>query len=319
MLDQKPLNRILFLDIETTSQKESFSELTEHQKEIFRKRFKKDFESTLELRYKELLSQKPLKDAEVLAEAEKTEGFKKKKTTKKKTDDLSLEQIYEGLILEVGTELYNIKAPICPELGMIICISVGVIWRNDGDNFYNIKIISFADEDEKKLLSDFVNHEKLGPIFNSVAGKYEKNLDNFYAICSHNGDVFDFPYIAKRLIINGFCLPKMFDYAHLKPWELSHLIDTKKIWSFNVWDASVSLDGLTDVFGVSSSKDDIDGSEVKNIFWKEKDLQRISNYCSKDVLALAQVYLKMKSMPEEVRLFVQPTPPIETIQTVSEQ
>lgn len=311
MLDLKPLNRILFLDIETTSQKESYAELTDHQKELFRKRFKKEFESTLDLKFKEFLSKKSLREQyEVMTAAEEiSEAGKKKKTTKKKkVEDSSLEEILESFKLEVGTELYNTKAPIFPEFGRILCISIGAMWKNDdADDFYNIKITTFEDEDEKVLLNNFINHPKLGPVLSKIGGKFDRNQNEFWALCAHNGRVFDFPFIAKRMIINGLKLPAMFDYAHLKPWEQNHIIDTKESWSFGVYDAAVSLDTLSDLFGTASSKDDIDGSQVKDIFWVEKDLPRIARYCEKDVVALATNYLRMKSMTEEVRVYVPPT------------
>jgi hypothetical protein len=285
MLDQKPLNKILFLDIETTSQKENFSELTEHQQKIFIKRFKKDIDNSFELKFKELLLNKP-------------------STTKgKKSADIEVytEESKNQIHLESASELYNQKAPIFPEFGKILCISIGVLWKNfDGDDYYNIKIVSFANEDEKVILSDFVNHPKLGSILNKLPGKYEKNLNDYWALCAHNGRVFDFPFIAKRLIINGFQLPAMFDYAHLKPWEQNHIIDTKESWSFGVWDSMISLDTLSDIFGTDSSKDDMCGSEVKDVFWKEKDLPKIVKYCEKDVVALTTNYLRMKSMQEKV-------------------
>jgi hypothetical protein len=305
MLDQKPKNKILFLDIETTSLKENFSELTEHQQEIFKKRFKKDYESIVEIKYREFLAQKSVKDTDVIAPIETAEVEGKKKTKKKKVEELSIEQILEGLKLEAATELYNTKSPIFPEFGRILCISVGVLLKIPNEDFYSIKTISFSNEDESVLLNEFINHEKLGTIFNKIVSKYDKNQDEFWALCAHNGRIFDFPFIAKRLIINGFQPPAMFDYAHLKPWEQNHLIDTKDVWSFGVFDSSTSLDLLSDIFNTSSSKDDIDGSQVKDIFWKEKDLPRIVKYCEKDVVALATNYLRMKSMPNEIKLFGQ--------------
>ncbi len=285
MLDLKPLNRILFLDIETTSQKKDFSELTENQKTIFLKKFKKEYNSNVDLKFQVFLAKKSGTSA----------------ATKK-----TIESQEKKIKLEVATELYNNKAPIFPEFGRVLCISIGVLWKKNEDDFYNIKVTSFADEDEKVLLDNFINHPKLGVILNKLAGKYEKKLDDFWGMCAHNGRVFDFPFIAKRMIINGFQPPAMFDYAHLKPWEQNHIIDTKEAWGYGVWDAAVSLDCLSDIFNTPSSKDDIDGSQVKDIFWVEKDLDRIVKYCEKDVLALAINYLRMKSMQDEVRLYEEP-------------
>ena len=300
MLDLKPLNRILFLDIETTSQKENFSDLSEHQQEIFLKRFKKDVEArlTIALSAKVVRHEVPVDEATAVAPT-KTTAKKKKEVI---IPVLSIEEIIENTKKEILAQLYNEKAPIFPEFGRILCISVGALWQNKDENFFNLKISTFSNEDEKVLLEEFINHEKLGPIFNALAGKYDKNQDT-WALCAFNGKVFDFPYIAKRLIINGFQLPAMFDYAHLKPWEQLHIIDPKEAWSFSVFDAAVSLDCLADIFNIPSSKDDIDGSEVKDVFWKEKNLSRIVTYCEKDIKALAEVYLRMKSMKEEIRVF----------------
>jgi len=319
MLDLKPLNRILFIDIETTSQKENFSDLTEHQQEIFLKRFKKDFQPAFNLKYTEFLNQKSLNNSEVLSSEETIEDGKKKKTTKKKkVEELSIEDIIKGIKLEVATELYNIKAPIFPEFGRILCISVGVLWKNQDEKFYNIKINTFSNEDEKTLLTDFVKHEKLGPIFDKLPGKYDKNQDT-WALCAFNGKIFDFPYIAKRLIINSLQLPAMFDYAHLKPWEQLHILDPKETWTFGVWDAAVSLDCLSDVFDVPTPKDGISGADVKDVFYKKKNLKEIAEYCEKDVVALARIYLKMKSMQDEIKVYVQPAKaPVEPEAQVAE-
>jgi uncharacterized protein YprB with RNaseH-like and TPR domain len=45
--------------------------------------------------------------------------------------------------------------------------------------------------------------------------------------------------------------------------------------------------------GVPDSKDDIDGSEVGRVYWKEGDLDRIARYCRKDVITLARVYQRL--------------------------
>jgi polysaccharide biosynthesis protein len=51
---------------------------------------------------------------------------------------------------------------------------------------------------------------------------------------------------------------------------------------------------MAHIFGVPTPKDDIDGSMVAEIYYQEKDLQRIVEYCEKDVLTLANVFRKMR-------------------------
>jgi hypothetical protein len=302
MLDQKSLNKLLFIDIETTSQKETFSELTKHQQDLFKNRFKKD----IEMQIQNKLSVLKVFDSENVNDSEET-----KKATKKKKNILTPEKIIENVKNDIAQELYDTKGPIHCEWNKILCISCGVLWKNnENDSFYNIKILSFYGEDEKKLLLDFVNHPKLGPILNKIPGKFDKNREDFWALVGHNISVFDLPVISKRMIINEIKPPKMFDVSHLKSWDLNDvIIDTKSVWSYNVFDNSTSLDLLCEIFNVPSSKDEISGADVKNVFYKEKDLNKIVKYCEKDVVALAQVYLKMKSMTEEVRVYIPPTQP----------
>ena len=185
-------------------------------------------------------------------------------------------------------------------------MSVGVIWKsNVTDDFYNIKITSFADEDEKKLLTDFITHPKLGPILDKIPNKFDKNKDDCWALVGHNIAFFDDVFISKRLIINGLKPPKMFDTAHLKPWELTDIvIDTQSLWGFNVYDNSASsLDLLCEIFNIPTSKEELSGDKVKDTFWIEKNLPKIAKYCEADVLATARIVLKMKSMSEEIVVF----------------
>jgi len=267
MLNQKPVEKVIFIDVETTSQKASFVDLSDEEKFLFMERFKKDIEMDID------------------------EIHKKHKSKEKK-------------FLEKMENMYDLKAPLFPEFGKIICVSVGIMWETT-DNWH-IKTTSFSSDNEIELLNNLVSHEKLSKIWSNVPGKWEKDISGFYSLCAHNGFVFDYPYIAKRLIINGILPPPMFDFAHLKPWEISFLIDTKKEWGFGVFDGAVSLKLLCHVFNVPTPKDDIDGSDVKRVFWKENDLPRIVKYCEKDVVALAQVYLKMKCIKKPIKIYEEP-------------
>ena len=50
-------------------------------------------------------------------------------------------------------------------------------------------------------------------------------------------------------------------------------------------------------FDIPSPKDDMEGSDVARVYYEEKDLARIVRYCEKDVITLAQVYLKLTLKP----------------------
>lgn len=293
MLDQKKLDRLLFIDIETTSQKSQFNQLTDIQQELFKKRFKKDIESQFALKI----------------------GFLNtycQNMSKTKANDLPLkdfneryQKLYKQIEDDVIEEIYNIKAPIHPEWSRILCISCGVLWKqNQEDENYYMKILSFYDDDEKKLLESFLSHNKLYDILNKIPNKFDKNRDDFWALVGHNISIFDLPVLSKRIILNGMSLPKMLDVSHLKSWDLADvIIDTKQVWSYNVYDNSTSLELLCNIFNVESSKDDISGKDIKDVYFLEKNLEKIVKYCEKDVVALANVYLKMKSMKEGIKVY----------------
>jgi hypothetical protein len=77
-----------------------------------------------------------------------------------------------------------------------------------------------------------------------------------------------------------------------KPWEIQH-IDTMELWKFGEYKSFVSLNLLAHVLGVPTPKDDIDGSQVGMVYWSQRDLPRIVTYCQKDVVTVAQVFLRM--------------------------
>ena len=174
-------------------------------------------------------------------------------------------------------ELYE-RAGIYAEFGKVICISCGFIKGNQ------LRVKSFFGDDEKQLLKDFAT--LLNSHFNT-----EDHL-----LCAHNGKEFDFPYLSRRMLIQGMKLPEILNLAGKKPWEVRHL-DTMELWKFGDYKHYTSLELLTAVFNIPTPKDDIDGSMVGNIYWVEKDLERIVTYCQKDVVALAQLLLRYLGKP----------------------
>lgn len=164
------------------------------------------------------------------------------------------------------------RAGIYAEFGKIICISGGYLKNG------NFRIKSFFGENEYELLKEFA-----------------ELLDNYYTsnnnlLCAHNGKEFDYPYIARRMIINGIKLPKILNIAGKKPWEVAHL-DTMELWKFGDYKNYTSLDLLAAAFGIPTPKEDIDGSMVAEVYYKDNDLERIVKYCQRDTLTVAQILL----------------------------
>ena len=177
-------------------------------------------------------------------------------------------------------ELYE-RAGIYAEFGKVVCISAG-IFIPQGEH-YGMRIKSFYGHDEKKLLSEFC--DLLNSRFTSSAK----------ALCGHNGKEFDFPYLSRRILINGLKLPYHLNTAGKKPWEVNH-IDTMELWKFGDYKSFTSLDLLAALFDIPTPKDDIDGSMVRSVYYEEGDVERIRIYCEKDIITLANILLRFKGL-----------------------
>ena len=170
------------------------------------------------------------------------------------------------------------RAGIYAEFGKIICISCGFI-TGSGDQ-KKIVLKSFAGDNEQLLLHEFAEMLK------KWAGTEQRYL------CGHNGKEFDFPYLCRRMIINTNPIPSLLNVSGKKPWEVNHL-DTMELWKFGDFKNYTSLNLLAHSLGIDTPKDDIDGSMVWEVYWTEKNLNRIITYCQKDVVTVAQILLRM--------------------------
>lgn len=191
------------------------------------------------------------------------------KTAYQRKDEISAEDFYE-------------RAGIWAEFGKIICISVAFF--NNSMKERQLRVTSFFGDDESKLLLDF--KQLLDQHFSSPA----------HLLCAHNGKEFDFPFIARRMLIHAVPLPKKLNLFGKKPWEVPHL-DTMELWKFGDYKNYTSLNLLAHSLGITSPKDDIDGSQVAAVYYKEKNLKRIVKYCEKDTITVAQILARMNNEP----------------------
>lgn len=176
-------------------------------------------------------------------------------------------------------ELYNERAGIYAEFGKIICIAVGKFCDTEAGEI-GLRTKVYSGHDEKNVLSDF-------------KAMLEKTDSSTLRLCAHNGKEFDFPYLCRRILINAIPLPSVLNLSGKKGWEIQHL-DTMELWKFGDYKHYTSLDLLAAIFDIPSSKGDMDGSQVNHVYHHENNLEKISQYCLGDVVALAQLFLKMK-------------------------
>lgn len=176
-------------------------------------------------------------------------------------------------------DLFNIRAGIYAEFGKIVCIAVGKFADNEAGEL-TLRTKAYYGDDEKALLNEFKSMvERLDP--------------NCLKLCAHNGKEFDFPYLCRRMLIHGISLPAVLNLSGKKSWEVPHL-DTMEMWKFGDYKHYTSLDLLAAIFNVPSSKGDMDGSQVNQVYYQEKNLEKIRTYCISDVVVLAQLFLKLK-------------------------
>lgn len=179
-------------------------------------------------------------------------------------------------------EMYDDRAAIYAEFGKIITIGFGAFFKENGKIKFRVKTL--ASDDEKKLIEEFV----------SIIQKFDQ--DNL-KLCGHNGKEFDFPYLCRRMVVNNIEIPWALDLGGKKPWEVNH-IDTMELWKFGDRKNFTSLKLLTDLLDIPSSKTDLDGSKVNSTYYGESDgLEKIETYCQGDVVATAQLYLRLNNLP----------------------
>ncbi|GHM99944.1 3'-5' exonuclease [Cytophagales bacterium WSM2-2] len=179
-------------------------------------------------------------------------------------------------------DLFHERAGIYAEFGKIIVIAIGKFAEGENGTI-TFRTKAFSGADEKKLLEDF----------KSVLDKTDPSKTK---LCAHNGKEFDFPYVSRRMLVNGIALPSLLNLAGMKKWDIPHL-DTMEMWKFGDYKHYTSLDLLLALFDIPTSKGRMDGSMVNQVYYKEKNLAKITEYCVADVIAIAQLYSRMKGLP----------------------
>lgn len=265
MLNSKPINNLVFVDIETIPQHSSFYKMSLTMQELFLKRFKREAEEMIGL----------IMDDWNVSSLDTPEWRPK------------LEKFYQN------------RAALQPETAQICCISLGYFKTKfpielltlPEDLELEFVTKSFAGTDEVKILKDF--HASCATILNRA-------INHTHHLVGFNSNVFDFPMIAKRMLINYLPLPTFFDVSDLKPWLREHWVDVKEAYRFGVYDSNASLALLCEVFGVESPKGDIQGKDIAKVYYEIGDVNRIAKYCNNDVKATAEVYLRLKGIKNKV-------------------
>lgn len=257
MLNSKNLSKLIFLDLESVPAHASFFDMKDSTQLLFLKKYKKESEDMLD----------------------------------QEMDNWDLQQIQKDVEIHPKIEtFYNRRAPVSYEFGKVVCITVG--WFKEDlttpDMIGNFQTKSFAGPDEKKVLSDF---------YAGMKSVLDKSFAHDRHMVGYRSKSFDFPMIARRMMINKMKLPPFFDTADLKPWEVSHMICLAETMQFGSWGGNnTSLALMCELFDVPSSKDAMEGKDVRDQFYLHNNLEGIVHYAEEDVRATGELYLRIKGM-----------------------
>lgn len=191
-------------------------------------------------------------------------------------------------------ESYKSKAGLFPEFNKIVCISMYAphvppfFVEEEGNEKPELKFLSAYGDLEEKVLREAL-------AFMS---------ENSTHLVGHGIKRFDIPNLIVKCVQYNIEVPYWLRMYGVKPWESNH-IDTYEVWkggNFSTTQAA-SLDSVCAVLGIESPKDDIDGSEVSNLYWSDyggdkhaENLNRIKTYCEKDVRSNYLVFKKMQKL-----------------------
>lgn len=185
---------------------------------------------------------------------------------------------------ETPEEQYFNHAGIYAEFGKVICISIGLFIKEKETGDWHFRIKSIYGDDEKNVLLEFA----------ALLQHYPPS--KHFQFCGHNIREFDVPYLCRRMLIHGIPLPSMLDISGKKPYEVV-MLDTMQLWRFGDYKHFTSLKLLAAIFDIPSPKEDMEGKDVGRVYWIEKGLPRIVEYCQKDVVTVAQLVLRFKGLP----------------------
>lgn len=196
---------------------------------------------------------------------------------------LWIDKTSKQLLEHTPEETWKMRGGIMAEFGKIICISTGYFYEDENRN-QCFKIKSISGDNETQVLQEFTE----------LCNKFHKHNKNFI-FGGHNIREFDIPYICRRILINNLPLPEYLWLHDRKPWE-TKMFDTLSWWKFGDNKNYTSLHLLANVLNIPTSKSDIDGSMVQDVYYDNKDLQRIVEYCQRDVVVVANIILKFQHL-----------------------
>jgi predicted PolB exonuclease-like 3'-5' exonuclease len=187
-------------------------------------------------------------------------------------------------------ELWEHKAPLHPEFGRVVCISLGKLVLEPNPLEPKIQLNSVYGENEKEILAKF------------SAGIEKASIKNTHTtLVGHNIKRFDIPFLGNRMLINDIGLPGALTMWNKKPWDMK-FIDSSEVWSFGAWQQGFSsVKVLATVLGLPSPKEEMSGKDVYAEYYHKKNYEGIRKYCEEgDVLTQGKIMLRLAGYSADV-------------------
>lgn len=166
---------------------------------------------------------------------------------------------------EEDFEQYLLRTSFDGAFGRILCL--GYAFDNE-----EVKIL-YEQGDEKEILKKFWGIAKTADLF-----------------VGHNIMDFDLRFIYQRSVALGVRPTRELSFARYKS---EPIFDTMKEWVKWAPKDDIGLEALALALGLDSPKQGIDGSQVY-IFYKNRRIREILDYCKADVETTRAIYKKMR-------------------------
>ena len=176
------------------------------------------------------------------------------------------------------SDSWDKTASLYAEFSKVCAVSVTFLSKS-GDK---LMCKEFWGEDESVILAN------LADLLNQFS-----NSSKDFRLMGHAAKYFDYPFLCKRYMINGFDIPFMLDSSTLKPWENRNLCTNADVWKCAGTGAGSSLQAMCLAMNVPVSKVDLVGDEVGSAYFRG-EFVRIGTYCSYDTIATFNVIRKIK-------------------------
>ena len=184
------------------------------------------------------------------------------------------------------------NAGTLPEFSRIVTVGLGYFTQKS-DNLV-LRCTAIEEPDEPKLLERLCK----------TLDKHGKD-GRIYALCAHNGREFDYPFIARRFLINNMPLPKSLSKLLAKPWDSPH-IDTLEMWRFGARRGTASLPKLAWRLKIDHQLSQRASNTETFLAWHlGKDVPPISQYAIEDVILTAKLWLRLSSTEIEQPIVVE--------------